>query len=902
MSNKDIYPDSPEGDSGTPPPVTGRQEGWNIPDEEQEKEPRRLLPRLQYRLRRRMRRSVEQVRTIVNPGAIRGRIFSRATVEDLAEELILLSPQNLEEVTPDEAPAIITNLRDQFENLLRGPEASQSEVIELQLILAGLFFLAGREHVGNNLARNGLARMENLRKAGQHKERLGPKKRLAWLYVFLAQHFQRTDRPRQSRTCALHAAANPCLDSWGWRKIQKLLPREEMTFSRSIRTMQALSEDEAADLRLLDDLERDQRKRVQGVKKENADEKKFRLLQSALMKGRTQWPVLELAELDIDAGRLDAAHQKLKATFDKLAEDMKPRGLFLLGQVCYGRGQFGEADDHFNQAGQAGVDLDPVCEPLGITKANLGMYDAAAMYLAKALDENPLDIYLLVQMANVHLCLGQRDQAETHFRKALQVDPNHVDALYGLARLLDMAGDSAGAEEAFDRLLAVDADNVAALFFRGILHLQKGKLAEARTAFDRVGELEPDHLPNRAELGILMINAALAGGRSQLETGIAHLQECRRRRHPDQRVTYWLGRGFFLNNQFDQCLELWEELLEAQPGLEMLRHQVGIVQFFQMVHGGLFEKNLAEVIVGLEEMDDSVRAACPVDQVLGQLYLDWARQALQKEELEDCRQRLDRSAELVPDLPDRALVEVALAWQEKKGLPLAAIQRELEALSAGEGRAVLEYLAWIGEVRLDSLQEAVPGYPGNLTRELPGFLRESRVLAAMHLVFGLLCKFGGSAQDAYEFAARASSKAATGPEFQVVPALQELLDLLGDLAVRRCFQEAQLGWWLGSILGSEGEPQEWLERVEKVAAGQDGLLWNTLRSLLAISAKDFDLLCRCLEEGEGSLPDPLRDYLVLALAELTQAEMASFKKGELGRMDTILRGTNLITELTGSVA
>src|SRR5262245_48458463 len=275
------------------------------------------------------------------------------------------------------------------------------------------------------------------------------------------------------------------------------------------------------------------------------------------------WPLVELAEIDLQSNRIEPAGRKLESVYPPAENGLRSHTSFLLGQAAYYQEKYDRADYYFDEALRGGADVASVYEFMGVAKANIGAFDPAMEYIDKALEVAPEDAYLLLQKANILLCRERLDEAQTYYDQILSREPDHADALFGVAKMQEMSGRLDEAFSLYERILSQTAEHVPAKFSLGLILLKRGDVEEAKERFEQVHKHDSSHLPTRLELGILLIREGIELRSHLLDAGIEHLRRCEQAKYDDPRIGYWLGRALAENGSYDEALSRWEPLLAS---------------------------------------------------------------------------------------------------------------------------------------------------------------------------------------------------------------------------------------------------------------------------------------------------------------------------------------------------
>ena len=191
-----------------------------------------------------------------------------------------------------------------------------------------------------------------------------------------------------------------------------------------------------------------------------------------------------LAQKYAESNRLAEAKQILQ---EVLAHDPKNTlALYRIAIVCLKQGQAAEA----RKWAESLKVLEPRNADAWILAARASQKlkdaDAAVENLKKALEIDPQDQALQIDLANLYLQMGNPTLARAIFEKAHHADPGNLQALNGLATCSFSDGDLATAETYLKKALQENRKDTQTKMNLALLYSKQGKKAEAAALYREV--------------------------------------------------------------------------------------------------------------------------------------------------------------------------------------------------------------------------------------------------------------------------------------------------------------------------------------------------------------------------------------------------------------------------------
>jgi tetratricopeptide (TPR) repeat protein len=208
----------------------------------------------------------------------------------------------------------------------------------------------------------------------------------------------------------------------------------------------------------------------------------------------------------------DKAEQLLREVLDK--DDRLADVQDMLGVISHARGNFGQAEYHFERALAINPNYTEAALNLAVTYNDLGKYESARQIFAR-IKGSPggslqgLDPFARGKIANMHAEVGQAYadagltlEAIAEYEKAVTLCPQFADLRTRLGALLREANDLPRAREQYEAAVAARPSYVPARVQLGVTLLSLGQTEAAAEQWRKVLEIEPEHV--RAKMYLRM--------------------------------------------------------------------------------------------------------------------------------------------------------------------------------------------------------------------------------------------------------------------------------------------------------------------------------------------------------------------------------------------------------------
>jgi tetratricopeptide (TPR) repeat protein len=186
----------------------------------------------------------------------------------------------------------------------------------------------------------------------------------------------------------------------------------------------------------------------------------------------------------------------------------------MLGVICHSRGNFAQAEYHFERALTINPSYTEAALNLAVTYNDRGKYEAARQIYTriKGTPAGGLDPFARGKIANMHAEVGQAyadagmpTEAIGEYEKAVRLCPQFSDLRTRLGTLLRQTNDMARAREQYEAAIEARPNYVPARMQLGVTLLAMGETDGAAVQWNKVLELEPDNA--RAKMYLRMVTA-----------------------------------------------------------------------------------------------------------------------------------------------------------------------------------------------------------------------------------------------------------------------------------------------------------------------------------------------------------------------------------------------------------
>ena len=209
----------------------------------------------------------------------------------------------------------------------------------------------------------------------------------------------------------------------------------------------------------------------------------------------------------------DKAEQMLRTVLEK--DDRLADVHDMLGVISHARGNFAQAEYHFERALAINPSYTEAALNLAVTYNDRGKYEAARQVYSRIKGQpggnlQGLDPFARGKIANMHAEVGQAyadaglpREAVLEYEKAVALCPQFADLQTKLGTLLREINDLAGARAHYEEALQAEPNYVPAHLQLGVILLSLGDPAGAEEHWKRAIGLEPDNSQAKMYLRML---------------------------------------------------------------------------------------------------------------------------------------------------------------------------------------------------------------------------------------------------------------------------------------------------------------------------------------------------------------------------------------------------------------
>ena len=147
----------------------------------------------------------------------------------------------------------------------------------------------------------------------------------------------------------------------------------------------------------------------------------------------------------------------------------------------------------------------------------------------KGISVDPDNVFLWLNLGQIHEFLGDIDQAVLDYNKALEVDPKQAYIWKDLAMIYSKKGDIGHAEFSLREALKLRKDDPSFFYHLGKVLAQSGRWAEAADMFGEAVNLYPGYIVARFEFGRTLEKTGRSGEAIMQYQEIIRLGSARRR-------------------------------------------------------------------------------------------------------------------------------------------------------------------------------------------------------------------------------------------------------------------------------------------------------------------------------------------------------------------------------------
>ena len=267
-----------------------------------------------------------------------------------------------------------------------------------------------------------------------------------------------------------------------------------------------------------------------------------------------------------------------------------------LGNALIELGRYEEALQAMTKALELRPSLRDEAPPhrfLGRASEHLGRLDAAAQHFLRAVEIDPGDPALLMDLHNIRSQQGRPEQAEQFLRRARDLQQRDPDSSLNVAEALRLQGRHEEALESYAPLLEMDPDHVEAHVGRGNALFELGRFEEAFEAMAQAVALRPS-LEQEGSVHRFMGRALQQAAR--FDEAIEYFRGALAIDPDDAAAISPLAAMLFQQKRYEEARELYLALTESSPGDAQAAANLAVTEYYlgqtdEAVRG--FERALA---------------------------------------------------------------------------------------------------------------------------------------------------------------------------------------------------------------------------------------------------------------------------------------------------------------------
>ena len=240
-----------------------------------------------------------------------------------------------------------------------------------------------------------------------------------------------------------------------------------------------------------------------------------------------------------------------------------------------------------------------------------GLQDEAEKYLERAIEMDPLSLYLCKRMVSLLKGLKDYENAIAYGRKCLNIEPGDVESLTSLGDLYALSSHDDLAILQYATVLNLDPENERIRLILATLMIKKGQLSEALEHLEILTEENPGHVIAQYYSGRIYLET---GRYQEAEEAFLQALQFNKRLEP---ALFGLGTLYQLTDRHSDAIATYERLLGSYPNNMSAKERLVDLYF----KAGLEEQ--AEL--QLEEIKGHSLPGEQGRQALGLLYLRQGR-------------------------------------------------------------------------------------------------------------------------------------------------------------------------------------------------------------------------------------------------------------------------------------
>jgi predicted TPR repeat methyltransferase len=240
---------------------------------------------------------------------------------------------------------------------------------------------------------------------------------------------------------------------------------------------------------------------------------------------------------------------------------------------------FALATDYFKTAIQHDPENPILYLNLGNALKTQGLFADAATAFQQAITLNPHYAAALNNLGTVYYAEGKLTDAIISYRAAIEKQPHYQDAYYNLGLALSKNGDAIIAIDVYEALIAQVPEHAAACFQLACLLLQEGRIKEALDYFVRIEENHPHHFETQLNLANCYLKLGV------LNQAKTHYSKALELSPKDAQILFNLGVVCMQQGYTDSAIQYYQRALQINPDDFATHNNIGVA-FLAKSHSG----------------------------------------------------------------------------------------------------------------------------------------------------------------------------------------------------------------------------------------------------------------------------------------------------------------------------
>ena len=197
-------------------------------------------------------------------------------------------------------------------------------------------------------------------------------------------------------------------------------------------------------------------------------------------------------------------------------------------------------------------------------------FDFAINYIDSIYDQNPDDISVLIDRAEVYYKINETKVSKDSWERCLEIDPNNVICAEKLVELYCTIGE-VNCDLSIDYLLKIDSENITALNFKAKLEKDLGNIDNAIKLYNKTLEIDSRNINAIEELAILYTNNKNVLAIDYYDKLISL--------NPTSLAYYNYGFYFQINNDFINAIEKYKSSVSLNSNSPNSYYSMGYCYF-----------------------------------------------------------------------------------------------------------------------------------------------------------------------------------------------------------------------------------------------------------------------------------------------------------------------------------